>query len=290
MADRALQADNTGTYRGDCALPPDLQAQLQALPQLVPLQEQHAVLASVIEQDIIPRLLLARGSERAASAAALDIATKLAERVGEFSELVVNHDPAASVAYFEKLRDQGASIETLFADLLAPTARRLGELWTEDINDFYDVARGIGHLQHIVRTFGQEFSDENIHPVTNRRALIMPLPGEQHTFGISLLREHLLRDGWRVWCGPCASMGDVVKLVKSQWFDTVGLSASAIADPEKLAAEIRKIRAASTNKAVHVMVGGYAFNMEPDLVARVGADATAVDARQAVTEAASGRR
>ena len=70
------------------------------------------------------------------------IAARLAERVGHFSELAVNRDAHESIAYFSALRAQGASIESLFQDLLAPTARRLGELWDEEINDFIDVTRG----------------------------------------------------------------------------------------------------------------------------------------------------
>lgn len=285
MVELARDAQIKAAECGDWTPPPELQAHLLSLMQTGRLQEQHSLLAKLIENDVIPRLLLANRPELAiASPPADEMAARLAQRVGEFSELVVKQDETAVIAYVDKLRDEGVSIESLFQDLLAPTARRLGELWTEDINDFFDVTRGIGQLQNIVRNFGQEFSEENKHPLSNRRALLMPLPGEQHTFGISLLREHLLREGWRVWCGPCQSFDEIAKLVHTQWFDTVGLSASAVGDPSLFAAEIARIRSASKNAGVRVMVGGYAFNTTPELVSAVGADATATDARQAINE------
>ena len=246
-------------------------------------------MADVIEKEVIPRLLLANSPELAILPPVTGpTAAKFAERVGELSEIVVNGDTKASIAYVEALRQEGVSIEGIFQDLLAPTARRLGELWDEDINNFLDVTIGIGHLQHIVRAFGSEFGDEISKPVTCKRALLMTLPGEQHTFGISLLREHFLREGWRAWYGPSHSFDDIVELVGSQWFDMVGLSASVVDRPEILAGKIREIRVASINKGIRIMAGGYAFNAMPDLVQEVGADATAFDGLQALLQVTRG--
>ena len=272
----------------DWVVPPELAGHWPSpnqsgLNQSLPTQNKQRLLASVIENEVLPRLLLANRRELALAPPASDLtALKLAERIDEFCELVIHRDAQDSIAYFNQLRDQGVSIEALYQDLLAPAARRLGKLWEEDINDFMDVTRGVGHLQEIIRAFGTDFSDEASRPISSRRALLMPLPGEQHTLGISLLREHFLREGWRVWCGPCTSFDNVVKLVKGQWFDMVGLSASVLADPVNLATRIRKIRKASLNKKMAVFVGGQAFSEQPSLVAAVGADATASNGRQAV--------
>lgn len=263
--------------------PPELNVQWPSQPHPSRSEDRQSLLSKIIENDVIPRLLLANSNELAISPTASNpTAAKLAERIGEFSELVVNRDAKDSIAYFENLRDQGVSLEALFQDLIAPTAARLGELWDEDINDFMDVTRGVGHLQEIIRTYSVEFCDEGRHPVSNRRALLMPLPGDQHTFGISLLREHFLREGWRVWCGHSKSTGDMLDLVKGQWFDMVGLSASVVKEPAKLAADIALIRKVSLNKGIAVFVGGHAFVQHPGLVSAVGADATASDGQQAV--------
>lgn len=264
--------------------PPELHAYLQIVPAPKRQAETERLLLSIIEQDVIPRLLLANRPELAiASPAADEIAAKLSARVDEFSELVINADEQVSINYVEALRRMdGVTVEALFQDLLAPTARRLGVLWEEDINDFLDVTRGVGRLQQIVRNFSDAFSEEGRKPAAGKRILLLPIPGEEHTFGLSLLREHFLREGWRVWCGPINDAGEIVKLVKKQWFDVVGLSASALPDSRPLATMIANVRKASANKHLQVFVGGRAFDLESDLVKAVGADATAKDGREAV--------
>lgn len=256
-------------------------------------QKQEALLESLIAQQIIPRLLLAHPRELVSVHAAADVASaRLAECVGELSELAVRRDAIDATAYFERLKSDGFSIEALFQDLLAPTARRLGELWDEDIYDFIEVTRGLGVLQSLVHAYGSEFTQETGLPVSERRVLLMPIPGEQHTFGVSLVGEQFRREGWRVWSGVPRKVAEITDLVKVQWFDVVGLSASLLKDPRKLAADVKRIRRASKNPRLAVFVGGGAFSQNPELVEIVGADATATDAQHAVrlVEQKLGRR
>ncbi len=247
--------------------------------------QQQDLLEQIVEINILPRLLLAHSQALVTAPAVSGMtAAKIAEQVGDFSDLVIKRDATASTAYFEAMRAEGASIEALFQDLLAPTARRLGVLWEQDINDFTDVTRGLMHLHQIVLDFSSEFRSEGRNPISNRRALLMPLPGENHTFGISLISEYFRREGWRVWDGPPQSVDDIIELVDGQWFDIIGLSVSKLPNPEKVGADIRAIRRASHNKNVTVLVGGRIFVEQPDMVAAVGADATAVDGNQAVLQ------
>ena len=246
---------------------------------------QIAVLERVIENSIVPRLLLGSRTAFAGSAAEIDPSRKVTpEHVGEFAELIVQRDASESVEYFEALRIRGASIEVLFQDLLAPVARRLGELWNEDINDFLDVTRGVGHLQQIVNDYSDAFHSEARCPVSNRRALLMPIPGEMHSLGISLVGEHYRRAGWHVWGGPPRNIDEILELVAGQWFDVVGLSVSRLPNASTVARDISRIRKSSMNKEVIIQIGGNVFSQNPDLVSAVGADATATNGRQAVLQ------
>ena len=65
-------------------------------------------------------------------------------------------------------------------------------------------------------------------------------------------------------------------------FDVVGFSLSADRHVETLGAAIRLSRARSRNPEILILVGGPAFVHDPGLAARLGADATAVDAPSAV--------
>jgi hypothetical protein len=98
-----------------------------------PSKRQRAdTLEKLVETTVIPRLLLAHHGHVRPRPAEVDAST-LAGRVGELSDLVIAADPQAAVEFVKVLRDQGVPLEALFQDLLAPTARRLGELWEEDM-------------------------------------------------------------------------------------------------------------------------------------------------------------
>ena len=247
------------------------------------LSRSRRIFSSILAKDVIPRLLEEHpgGLEPPAEPSDAERAT-LAQYVDEFSELVIHADASEALAFFQNFVRSGITTQVLFHSLLAPTARRLGELWDEDINDFMDVTRGVGHLQEIVRSLGE--SDPHIHRTSTARyeALFMTLPGEQHTLGLAMLREDFLRAGWHVWCGPAKSYGDIIETVSGRSFDLVGLSASSNFSPQDLKTAISLLRKASRNDDIKVVVGGSEFERDPALVAAVGAEATARSGTQAL--------
>jgi methanogenic corrinoid protein MtbC1 len=73
-----------------------------------------------------------------------------------------------------------------------------------------------------------------------------------------------------------------VSAVQAHDFDLFGMSASSDERLDQIAPMIMSVRKASRNRDITVMVGGRLFVERPELVAKVGADAMAADARQAV--------
>jgi methanogenic corrinoid protein MtbC1 len=136
-----------------------------------------------------------------------------------------------------------------------------------------------------MRELGPAFRCEAEQQAHGRRALLAPVPGEQHTFGLVMVAEFFCRAGWDVWSGPAAARSDLVGLVRGTWFAVVGLSVAGDGHLDSLASTIRAVRRASRNRGIGVLVGGPAFIDHPELAATVGADATAVDGRQAVLQA-----
>lgn len=246
-------------------------------------------LLRVIEAEVVPRLVLSRRAASGAApvGAAGDHVPAVPDPadVEELVRLAVAHDAVAASAYVEAVRSRGASVESLYLDLLAPAARRLGELWTADLCGFADVTVALGRLQQLLRELGPAFRGEAGQRGHGRRALLVPTPGDQHTFGLVMVAEFFARAGWDVWSGPAASRAELVGLVRGSWFAVVGLSVGGECRLDGLAATIRAIRRASRNRSIGVLVGGPVFVERPELAVIVGADATAVDGRQAVLQA-----
>jgi methanogenic corrinoid protein MtbC1 len=174
-------------------------------------------------------------------------------------------------AFLDDLLHRGHSTESVFADLLAPAARRLGEMWEEDISDFAEVTLACCQMQRVIRRLGRTVGLGRI-PGTRGDVLVMTLPDEQHTLGAVVVAELLGRNGWSVSLGrpfnPDPPQGNFALLAFSlarvdQW-----------AAARDLIADARR-----QYPGIQVMVGGSAFLTEPGLVSRVGADGWAEDGK-----------
>ena len=250
-------------------------------------RQSEACLAETIEVEIIPRLMLAHraGPNRSDGTAARTLRPELHEKdVEEFTRLILLSGDLAR-QYVADLVSHNVRPETIFLGLLAPCARRLGDLWKEDICDFCQVTLGLGHLHAMLRDYGYSYS-YSAHPSgEGRRALLTAAPGEQHTFGISMVSEFLTRAGWDISGSPTLSQEDLVRLVRQESFALVGLSLSAERNLDNLESCIQAIHRNSMHDNFVVMVGGPYFVDHPEVAEQVGADSTAWDAEDAATRA-----
>lgn len=244
-------------------------------------QERLAHIVRTIEADIIPRLLRAHP----VAVAPVD-ARKLASQpqvcaVEAFAALVLAVDDLAWSEAVEEHLARGLCSETLCMELLVPTARELGRLWEEDQISFADVTVGVGRLQRAMRALAPDFECCAGGSADGRRILLMVMPGDDHTFGISMVAEFFRRAGWDVVGHTDPRCADPVGLVASEWFDVVGVSSGDGTRLESLPALITALRGASRNSTLAVLLGGPVLLLEDQLAARMGADGVASDARLA---------
>lgn len=245
-------------------------------------QRRRSILTHAVEASVIPELLSLHRAPPTSSAPLLVEAAHVAQLV----HFVLAQDEAAALAFVGALHDRGAEAEALYLDLLAPTARRLGEMWENDTCDFTDVSIGLWRLQSSMRALNGAFLEHALARPAGPRALLVPLPGEQHTFGLSMVFTFFLQAGWDAWTGPVESSGDLRAMVRNQHVAMLGFSLACDERLDAVRTEIRAVRNASRNPGIVIMVGGPGFTANPLLAAQVGADGTATDGRQAVLQAA----
>lgn len=260
-------------------------AQATATPEGPSPDARRARLVRVIEGEIVPRLVLTRGQAAPPASQAAHERAPDATDVRELVRLLLAHDATVASAYVETVRQRGATLDLVCLELLAPAARELGLLWEEDECDFMQVTLALCRLHQLLRELSSEFRCEEPEPELQRRILLALCPGEQHTFGISVVSQFLQRAGWEVWQEFPATKAEILDLVRQNWFAVVGLSIGSNLRLEEIAAIIRQIRAASRNRAVGVLIGGPMLLAKPELVELVGADGTAQDGPQAVLRA-----
>ncbi len=245
-----------------------------------------ARLVRTIEGEIVPRLVLARRVSPGADRVRPEVAG--APDSGDVKELVrllLAHDVGVASAYAETVRQRGATLEMICLHLLAPAARELGLLWEEDECDFMQVTVGLCRLHQLLRELSPEFRPEEAERRVDHRILLAPIPGDQHTFGITLVAQFLRRAGWDVWHEFPTTASELTSIVREHWFAAVGLSVGCETRLDEVSRIIRAVRDASRNVAIGVLVGGPSLAARPELASLVGADETAADGAQAVLRA-----
>jgi MerR family transcriptional regulator, light-induced transcriptional regulator len=158
-------------------------------------------------------------------------------------------------------------------------------MWTADLCTFVDVTLGLSRMHKMLRRFSGGLGIETDGPGAGHNALLVPAPGEQHTFGLRIVEEFLLREGWNVRSNLKATYDETIDLVASNYFDMIGFALSGETLLKPLISVITAVRQASQNCSIRVIVGGVIFVEQPELYRRVGADAFARDAVDAVRQA-----
>ncbi len=242
-------------------------------------------LAQLIEGEIIPRLLAAHQSGGPSEVIPMTTGVISPTELERFARKSMVEDLADLMDHVDLFMRRGVAVETIYFDLLAPAAKRLGVMWEEDLCTFTDVTIGLCRLQQIVYEFADRVHVEN-GGGDGRTALFALTPGDQHSLGLIMVVEFFRQAGWRTICMPDATAEDLVDIVTSERFDLIGFSMANECWLEPLPPLIKRLRSASRNRDVRVIVGGRAFSRNPERVAEVGADDTAQDAREAVLTAA----
>lgn len=242
------------------------------------------VLADLIARDVIPRLVLAHRTAPAYVDRA-PAALPTTEEVTTLTSLVIRGETLDVAAYVEGILARGVPLERVYLDLLAPVARRLGEMWAADACDFATVTMGLCALQQVVLDSGRLAREQPSAPRPGRRAVLAPVPGEQHTFGLLIVAEFFRRTGWEVWSGTGASARDIAAKVRGEDFAIAGFTLAREEHGAALARLILLVRRVSLNRRIGILVGGAAVAGRPGLVSELGADASASDGQEAALQA-----
>ncbi len=235
-----------------------------------------------IATELVPQLLLSNRTDSPPPEALNAIGRQLSdEEVEAFVALVRGHDEAKVDQFVRGLVEEGRTPESVYLDLLAPAARRLGVLWEDDRCDFMEVTIGVGRMQRVLRSLSYLFTLQAAAVDPVGRALLACVPGEQHSLGLFIVAEFFVKAGWTVEVGAPLETADLTARLREEWFDLVGFSVGCENRLTVVKREVQRVRRASRNPKVRTMVGGRVFNEHPELVARIGADASAPSAREA---------
>jgi hypothetical protein len=253
--------------------------EFRASPRVALNRQAAALLKEVITERVIPELLDQRGLLRARS-----LPLPINARVWELADLLIGADQGAALQLIREVQAETTPSLLHYATLFEPAARRLGDLWGEDICTDLDVTLGLSRIQTAVRLLSSGIVRRRVGAAPGPDVLIAPEPGELHGLGAALDSEVMWNVGWSPHCEHPRDDQALEDLVAATWFDVLDLSLSTAFRREHWLPRLKKTvaaaRQASRNPALVVIVGGRLFAEHLAVGAQVGADAVSTTALQ----------
>lgn len=236
-------------------------------------------LRSVIETQIIPRLLQAHRSLSASNAQAFNTAYEPSPaQVEAFATLCVHASPEGASNLVKQLQLDGASNDDIFLKLMAPAARLLGSWWEEDKTDFTVVTLGLLRMQQLTHEIGYDYQEAPQHVGMIRRVMLASAPGSQHILGLVMVSEFFRKEGWQVVVEIANTEKEILQAAANEWFDLIGLSVGLVEQLPTLPELIGRVKQSSRNPETPVILGGPAFFNSDATAESLGANGISLDA------------
>jgi methanogenic corrinoid protein MtbC1 len=173
----------------------------------------------------------------------------------------------------------GMSIKEVYLGVFEPVLREVGRLWHSNIITVAD--------EHFV-TAATQATMSQLYPYifTGRslgRAMVATcVSGELHEIGMRMVADCFELAGWDTYyLGANVPSKDVISILRQKGAAVLGISATLTRHLGQVSDLVTKVRS-EVGSSLIILVGGYPFNIEPELWRRVGADGMAFDAATAV--------
>lgn len=187
-------------------------------------------------------------------------------------------DPTAAVSEVMALRAQGIGVEQIYLGALAPAARRLGDWWDEDRATFAEVTIAIARVYGIMYGLRAEFPI-SLDP-QRRHAVFAPVPGEDHTLGVSMAADLFRTHGWDIDLKIGLNHDALISALAHADAPIIGLSLGQEEQLEPLVRLIVALRV--TNPRSYILVAGQFVGRHADTLTLTGADAAASEVPEAL--------
>ena len=175
---------------------------------------------------------------------------------------------------------RGVSVKDVYLDIFQATQYEIGRLWqTNQVN----VAQ-----EHYC-TAATQLIMSQLYPLIfatekNGHRLVAACVGrELHEIGVRIVTDFLEMDGWDTYyLGANVPVASIVQAIVDRKAHVLALSATMTFHIDTMTEVIRQVRQSAVGPELKIMVGGYPFNIAPDLWRQVGADGYARNGNEAV--------
>lgn len=220
------------------------------------LTDEPTVVPGLVRHRIVDALMaLGRPAEKHEESARQSVTP---EEIRRFADMLVDDLDRSYLGRAFAIAERFDDPDTAFEALFEPAARLVGEGWRADTYDFFKVTIALSRLQRLLRQFSIVFPKQQ-KPIFNKSILLMPSPGEQHNFGLTLVAERFRRHGWHVDHRGETDEALIRKTMSDNDYRIVGFSLSAERLLSRLASTISSLRSTWRDQPLSILVGGRCF-------------------------------
>jgi len=203
--------------------------------------------------------------------------TPVQAHVAELTIHLIDVDLAAAWRLCERWRAQGGPVDELVTLVLCGSAHQLGLQWVEDQIDFATCTAAMTTLGILLRRVEHDMGGRQVVPRRRSRLLILPVPGDSHSFGSQVVAFYLRRRGFAVRTGVAATPDEALFLAGQAPIDAIGFSVAAQESLPVLAQTVRMLKADTDTARLPIFVGGSLVHSAPETVRRLNVDLILAD-------------
>jgi MerR family transcriptional regulator, light-induced transcriptional regulator len=229
----------------------------------------RALIAEAVRRVALPRLLAAHSAQGGRVAL-----SRIQPRDRDLLlEQVIASDAHVAEATLTVLGLRGVGRQDIVANLFAPVAQSLQDLWQQDDITFADLTLATGRLHRLLR------SSSMPQPVlsaatTGGRLLVSGLPGVTPGFAATALEDIFRCAQWDTERLLTPADGRVAEVVAKADADVLVLCVNEPSELQRAARFISQLRRELANSRLLIIVYGPPLGKERGLWSRIGADAT----------------
>jgi MerR family transcriptional regulator, light-induced transcriptional regulator len=207
-------------------------------------------------------------------------AAPCAELAREYLDALLGGDRREAGRLILDAVEAGESVKNIYLHVFQPAQREVGRLWQTN---------RLSVAEEHYCTAATQFVMSQLYPYIfagdkNGRSLVATcVAGDLHEIGVRMVADFFEMEGWDTfYLGANTPTADVVRTLIDRRAAALAVSATMTYHVRAVAALIEAVRANEATRQVKVLVGGYPFNVAPELWRQVGADASAADAQGAI--------
>lgn len=179
--------------------------------------------------------------------------------------------------------EHGTNVRDIYLGVFEPALREIGRLWqTNQVSVAQEHFCTAATQLVMSQLYPHIFNTNKI----NRRMVATCISGDLHEIGMRMVADFFEMDGWDTYfMGANTPIFTILQAIRERQADLLTISATMTFHIRAVNELIAAVRDMDGGRRVPILVGGYPFNVAPQLWRSVGADGYASNAQEAIAAA-----